>query len=639
MPARSSSGFRRSTSLIPSRRSSRGELLRYEAVRLFVERATAAAPGFALDEDNAADVARICFRLDGLPLALELAAGRLGALGSGGDRGAAGRPLPRAPHRKPRVADAAAHARRRRSSGATTCSSRTSACCSDGWRYSLADSSSRRSRACARRRSIDAPGIADVLARLVEKSLVAADAGFLSRAPLPPARDRSPVRARATATRPARPTTLADRHAALGARVGRGGARLAAARPRRREPACARSTRCSRERPPTRCDSASHWGPSGCAGSTSTRRSGGFDQALAGAPERTALRAEALLAAAAIDYRSGDIPRARRAPRRATPSRPRSATRAPSGARCSLLGEFGVARDAADVARPWLERALELARREGLRGRGGDLRLLARRRSTGSSGISPAPRSCSRRASSCSARLPARPSGSRRRSTSRRSGRQPERRPRAAARVRGHTAAVRRDLLRRRRQLRAGKPGRDHERARRPGASARAARRERGAVRGLRRRGAAWRRCSSAAPTSSSPRVSFPRPAGARARRSSCAARRVTGAVSGSCSRGLGLIDTHAGDYRSAARHLAEARELFRRAGDRWGLASTLWRTADLALAHAGASTTRRPRCRKPERSSARPSGERWIANTLAGLAEVAVLRGDMSSERAAPLR
>src|SRR5256886_3535813 len=56
-------------------------LLAYEAVRLFVERAGAAAPGFVLDEENAADVARICFRLDGLPLALELAAGRLSALG------------------------------------------------------------------------------------------------------------------------------------------------------------------------------------------------------------------------------------------------------------------------------------------------------------------------------------------------------------------------------------------------------------------------------------------------------------------------------------------------------------------------------------------------------------------------------
>jgi predicted ATPase len=56
------------------------EFLRYEAVRLFVERAGAATPGFAVDEHNMVDVARICFRLDGLPLALELAAGRLGAL-------------------------------------------------------------------------------------------------------------------------------------------------------------------------------------------------------------------------------------------------------------------------------------------------------------------------------------------------------------------------------------------------------------------------------------------------------------------------------------------------------------------------------------------------------------------------------
>jgi predicted ATPase len=56
------------------------ELRRYEGVRLFVERGAAAAPGFDVDPVNAGDVARICFRLDGLPLALELAAARLGAL-------------------------------------------------------------------------------------------------------------------------------------------------------------------------------------------------------------------------------------------------------------------------------------------------------------------------------------------------------------------------------------------------------------------------------------------------------------------------------------------------------------------------------------------------------------------------------
>src|SRR5262249_56789706 len=67
----------------PERATAADELLGYEAVRLFVERAADAEPGFALDEESSADVARICFRLDGLPLALKLAAARLLARGPG----------------------------------------------------------------------------------------------------------------------------------------------------------------------------------------------------------------------------------------------------------------------------------------------------------------------------------------------------------------------------------------------------------------------------------------------------------------------------------------------------------------------------------------------------------------------------
>ena len=56
------------------------ELERSESARLFVERASARRPGFSLTPDNTQAVAQICHRLEGIPLAIELAAARVGAL-------------------------------------------------------------------------------------------------------------------------------------------------------------------------------------------------------------------------------------------------------------------------------------------------------------------------------------------------------------------------------------------------------------------------------------------------------------------------------------------------------------------------------------------------------------------------------
>ncbi len=63
-----------------SRDPTAGEALDYNAVQLFADRAQALLPGFRVDDGNAADVVRICRRLDGIALAIEMAVPRLEVL-------------------------------------------------------------------------------------------------------------------------------------------------------------------------------------------------------------------------------------------------------------------------------------------------------------------------------------------------------------------------------------------------------------------------------------------------------------------------------------------------------------------------------------------------------------------------------
>ena len=98
----------------PSRQSSLRELRQNEAVRLLVQRARVVDPGFTVTAANAPDIATICTRLGGLPLAIELAASWLRVLSPAALRKRLATPLkvlaqddpslPRAPVVPPRFA-------------------------------------------------------------------------------------------------------------------------------------------------------------------------------------------------------------------------------------------------------------------------------------------------------------------------------------------------------------------------------------------------------------------------------------------------------------------------------------------------------------------------------------------------------
>ncbi len=162
--------------MLPDRahRDDPAELMSYASVRLFCERAADAAPGFALDADNAGAVTEICLRLDGMPLALELAAARVGALSPAQIAG--------------RLTDALAVL----TAGSRTALDRQQTLRATlRWSHDLLTDDERRlfrrlgvfaggfplegAEAVAAGDGIDARDVADLLSRLVDKSLVVTD--------------------------------------------------------------------------------------------------------------------------------------------------------------------------------------------------------------------------------------------------------------------------------------------------------------------------------------------------------------------------------------------------------------------------------------------------------------------------------
>ncbi len=598
------------------------EVLRYEAVQLFTERGAAAVPGFELDADNAADVARICFRLDGLPLALELAAARLGALGP------------------------AAIAQRlddrfqllRRGSHSSPTRQHTLAATLE-WSHDLLEPDERRlfrglaafaggfdleavESVCSDN-EIQRAGVADVLARLVEKSLVAADEGT-SRERRYRLLETVRLYARQRLDEAGEALLLSQRHAEWA---------VALAKERRNSPQLDRDAANLRVAMDTLLIRAPAQSLEFCVTllpfwmrridlDEAARR---FDEALTAATERTALRSQALLDAAAINLRSGAVDRGfARADESYDIACEIGDTRAQWRA-LQFLGEVRLASDAADEATPWLERALELAHREAFRAAEATCvySLGVARWMLGELDRADELIAESIELFSALAGSPERISSPVNLAETSQAGVRPGLRivfedtlqpffeiscdaavgyvlanQAGIARVRGDLDLARRLLDKS--AARFEELGDDHGRA---------------AV--LVRRAYLELAEDAVAPARQALEEAL-------ALRRAHGDRRGIGLVL----VGLGLIDTIAGGYDAADRRLAEAREIFRRAGDRWGLASALWRTADLDFARG--ELEQAEHALQEARSVLGPTQrERWIANTLVGLAEIARLRGE----------
>ncbi len=605
------------------------DLMRYEAVRLFVERAAAAVPGFALDEENAADVARICFRLDGLPLALELAAGRLGALAPA------------------TIAERLDGRFRLLGSGSLAAPTRQQTLAATlQWSHDLLEPDERilfrRLAAFAGSFDLDAVEavcaegglaegeIVDMLARLVEKSLVttADDDGerryrlletvrLYARERLDEAGETA-----ALAKRQARWVfSLVERERDL-PHLDREAGNLRAALDTliASDPSQALAL-CVFLWPfwLRRIDLAE-----------GTRR---LEDALDAAPARTLLRGRALRALATLDMRGGSLVAGGERALESLEIAVELGDRHAEWRALHLLGGFAIASDDGHEAIRRLELALELARSEGLAAEEatcvyslgvahwtfGDLAtadellsksIAAYRAAAGSPARVPSPINIGELRDDGPDALPLRVVFE--------DTLQPFVEISCDAAVgyalvnQAGIARIRGDLARARTLL-------DESEER----FARLAD-ERGRSDAQARR--AYLHLVEGSPAEA--RHCLERALGIRRRLND---RRAVGLTL----VGLCLLEITCGDLEAAERNVAEACDIFRRAGDRWGLASALWRAADLGFAR-GRLDDVDAALNEALRVLADTGRDRWLAHTLAGLAEAADLRGE--SERAAQL-
>jgi predicted ATPase len=602
------------------------DLLGYESIRLFAERAVAAAPGFALEDRNARDVVRICYRLDGLPLAIELAAARLGALGADAiaerldDRFRLLRAgSSSAPTRQQTLEATLAWSHELLAEDERTLLRRLSVF-AGGFDLSAAE-------AVCSDDDLDRRDVADVLGRLVEKSLVTGDDRVRDR------RYRLLETVRLyTGERlheAGESARLAGRHADWAFEVAeheRDDPRLD------REAAnlqAALDTLFAVDKPRALRFCVALW-PFWLRRIDLEEGHRRLEEALAAVPERTETRAAALLASSALDLRAGRLDRAESAVRECEALAAEIGDPWSHWLALHFAGGIAISRDDSVAAVESFRKGLDLARREGFAAaaalgvyslgvahwRLGELEdvehLVAEsieefERLGDGSELIPTPISVVDMRRGASALGPRRVFED--------TLQQFVEIPCKAAV--GYVLANQAQIARER-----GHPDRSRKLLDESIALFRREGDRRGESDALIRKA----HLELASGELDTARASFDHALDLRRRLRD---RRGIGmALSG-----LGLVDAASGDYERAEQLLAEARDLFRRAGDRWGLTGVLWNTADLAVTRGdldGAADALEEAL-AVQREAGRGL---WIAQTLTHLAEVALAQDEPERAR-----